>query len=298
MTLHDYLASFLMQKRIDGLAERSIADYDFLISMFIRYIGCDTKPGALLYTQVQNYILSLRNRGLKQATVATYIRNMKIFLRFVNKAEPLSFPVNDIKLPRVPKKVVHILEDKEILLVFDSIKSVTDWLTLRNKACVALMLDSGLRQSELCHLKLADVSFSTRNMKVTGKGSKERIVPLGGLSMQLVKAYLDACPFHASEFLFVNDNGQAMTSNSVRQFMKRLDKKLPFEFSSHRLRHNFATHYLLDMYERCGFMDCYQLMIIMGHSDIKTTEMYLHAAKEIIIARGYHSHLDKVVCGA
>ena len=74
-----------------------------------------------------------------------------------------------------------------------------------------------------------------------------------------------------------------------------VQKKLPFEFSSHKLRHNFATNYLLDQYERFGQMDIYQLMAIMGHEDISTTRRYLHEANGILAVRGCISHLDKVM---
>ncbi|MCC8136089.1 MAG: tyrosine-type recombinase/integrase [Ruminococcus sp.] len=219
---------------------------------------------------------------------------MKIFLKYVNKTEQLSFLLDEIKLPRVPKKVVYILTDEEIALVFSSIKSVAPWLTARNKACVALMLDSGIRQGELCSLLRRDVSFNAQNMKVRGKGSKERIVPLGASSIRLVKEYIALCPHKIDNHLFVNDIGKPMTGNAVRQFMERIAAHLPFEFSSHRLRHNFATNFLLDMYEHTGYLDGYQLMVILGHTDMKVTQVYIHAAQEIIASRASFSHLDKL----
>lgn len=295
MFFSDYLSAFLRQKRIDNLSMKSISNYAYFIERFLRFVGADTLPVDLTLERVQEYILSLHARHLSAATMATYIRNMKIFLRYVECKEPLSFSLAEIRLPRVPKKVVHILEDEEIRYIFSIVKSSSPWLSARNKAAIALMLDSGIRQGELCGLRLYNVSFSSCRMKVSGKGDKQRFVPLGSLSIRLLKDYLDLCPFKNSTFLFVNDKGHAMTGNAVRQFMERISHKLPFEFSSHRLRHNFATNFLLDMQERCGFMDCYQLMTIMGHSDIKITEGYLHAANEIIASRNYHSHLDKVL---
>ena len=77
--------------------------------------------------------------------------------------------------------------------------------------------------------------------------------------------------------------------------ISKISKKLPFEFSSHKLRHNFGTNYCLDQYDKYGQIDIYKLMVIMGHEDIKTTRKYLHIANSIIVARSNISHLDKIL---
>ena len=80
----------------------------------------------------------------------------------------------------------------------------------------------------------------------------------------------------------------------VKNFMWNLAQKLPFEFSSHKLRHNFATNYCIDQYEKHGFVDIYKLMILTGHEDVKTTNRYLHIANQIIVSRESVSHIDKI----
>lgn len=107
MFFSDYLSAFLRQKRIDNLSKKSISNYAYFIERFLRFVGADTLPVDLTMEQVQEYILSLHVRHLSAATMATYIRNMKIFLRYVECKEPLSFSLAEIRLPRVPKKVVQ-----------------------------------------------------------------------------------------------------------------------------------------------------------------------------------------------
>lgn len=130
-------------------------------------------------------------------------------------------------------------------------------------------------------------------MKVRGKGDKKRFVPLGGLAARYMQEYRNLCPFH-EKYFFVSRRGESVSRNAIKQLMQKLSEKLPFEFSAHKLRHNFATNYLLDQYEKDGKMDIYKLMIIMGHEDIKTTNRYLHYAMQVIASRENISHLDKV----
>jgi site-specific recombinase XerD len=130
-------------------------------------------------------------------------------------------------------------------------------------------------------------------MKVHGKGNKERLVPLGNISKRYIFEYMKVCPFD-SLYLFVSRRGDIVSPNSLKQMVSKIGKKLPFEFSCHKLRHNFATNYCLDQYRFNGNIDIYSLMSIMGHENVKTTERYLHFATQIIASENHISHLDKI----
>lgn len=95
----------------------------------------------------------------------------------------------------------------------------------------------------------------------------------------------------------VSRTGKELTCNAVKHMMFSIQRKLPFEFSSHKLRHNFATNYCIDQYEKTGQIDIYKLMLLMGHEDIETTRVYLHHANQIIASKMNISHLDKVFFG-
>jgi len=168
----------------------------------------------------------------------------------------------------------------------------------RNRCIIALMLDSGLRLNEVCAISLSDYDFRQNLLIVHGKGSKERLVPVGQFTRYYMKKYLAALPGYISSqkpsALFVNRDGTRITRNTVKLLVQKLSNRLPFEFSSHKLRHNFATNYCIDEYTRHGQVDIYKLMILLGHEDIKTTRRYLHLANQIIVSKSNVSHLDRV----
>ncbi|MEG0813727.1 MAG: tyrosine-type recombinase/integrase, partial [Clostridium sp.] len=216
------------------------------------------------------------------------------FLRWVYIEYELSFDPIKIKVPKSPKKNVHIYSDSEVRYIFSLVRTSIPWMTARNKAILALMLDSGLRQCEVCGLRSVDVDIERYIMKVTGKGSKDRMVPLGRMSLQLMNDYLNMCPFKDSDYVFVDRHGSFLSGNAVRLFVYHLERKLPFKFSSHKLRHNFATNYCIDHVRETGKSDVYDLSILMGHESIETTKKYEHFAHEIIASENNISHLDNV----
>ena len=294
MTLSEGLQEFCYQKRIDGINKNSICTYRRVISLFVRFAGPDREASDLSYNQVADYIISVQDKGISRATQSSYIRNLKIFLRWLDAEERLSFNPLKIKIPKSPKKKVHLYSDAEIKLIFNSVATSVPWITARNKAMIALMLDSGLRQCELIRLRRIDIDRENMVMKVSGKGAKDRMVSLGAISEQLLAKYLALCPFADRQEVFLDRRGNPCSGNAVRLFVYRLQKKLPFELSSHKLRHNYATNYCMDHIERNGQSDVYNLSILMGHESIETTKKYEHFAHEMVAAKGGISHLDCV----
>ena len=296
MELQEIFENFMSAKRLAGLADKSLYNYDLFIHSFVNFIGSQTSLSDLTQERVNRYISMLYDKPISRATLATYIRNLKVFLRWIEKKYGLSFSAREIVIPRTPKKLLRIYSDDEIFLIFKTIKVESPWLTARNKAIVSVMLDSGLRQNEVCTIKRCDISLADRMVKVFGKGSKERIVPLGSLSAHYIQDYLNLCPYDSIR-LFVSRTGKELTCNAVKHMMFSIQRKLPFEFSSHKLRHNFATNYCIDQYEKTGQIDIYKLMLLMGQEDIETTRVYLHHANQIIVSKMNISHLDKVFFG-
>ena len=137
---------------------------------------------------------------------------------------------------------------------------------------------------------MENVDFERKRLKVTGKGKKDRYVPLGKFSTAMLKKYLSVRPCDLP-VVFLSVHGQPISCGAIKSMTGDMQKRLPFEFSSHKLRHNFATNYLVDQYYQYGHMDVYQLMSIMGHEDISTTKRYLHEAQSIVAASSSISHL-------
>lgn len=294
MTLNAAFDNYIFSKRLQGCQKKTIKCYSEVLESFVEFVGADTDLAALTRDKYNEYISLLVSRNFSRTTLASYIRQIKVFLRWMENEYGLDLETSKLKVPRAYKKVVHIYTDDEIEVIFNSITAESEWLTARNCAMVALMLDSGLRQEEVCTIETEFISWQRGTLKVCGKGNKERVVPFGRFSMYYMKKYRQLCPY-SEDYFFVGRRGTPVNCDSVKHFMYKISKKLPFAFSSHRLRHNFATNYCLDQYEKYGHIDVYRLMILMGHEDIETTRLYLHHAYQIIASITAISHLDKVL---
>lgn len=294
MKLSEAQDRFVYEKRLQNCSEDTVKDYFFFVKIFADYQGeCDI---ALLTMQdIENYILHLYSRELSAATYHTYIHHLRIFLTWCAKQVPLQFDPSQINVPRSPKKQLRIYSDDDIRLIYKTDCTDDPVLNARNRALVSLMLDSGLRQRELCRIRLEDVDFSARRLKVHGKGNKDRFVPIGRVTVALINRYLEISPCADRKWLFCSRYGDPLTPNAVKLFMRKMAAQLPFEFSSHKLRHNFATNYCLDQLERYRIVDTQSLMLLMGHESIETTERYVHIAKEILASKNCISHVDSIL---
>lgn len=296
LTLGDVFVKFMRSRKLNGLSDKSINVYESFIGQAINYIDSDMDIYSITQDDLESYIEFQIDRDIARNTLSTYIRHFKIFIRWVCDNYEVKFTYKSIKVPKSSKKIVRVYSDKEIKQIFDAIECDLEWIEWRNKTIVSFMLDSGIRQGEVCSLKVSNLFCDRNRMLVRGKGDKERVVPLGNLSVSFYKKYRSLCPFD-SDFVFVTKTGQAINSNTIKLMVTKLGKKLPFDISSHKLRHNFATNYCLDMYYKNGNIDIYRLMIILGHEDISTTRRYLHVANEIIASSECLSHLDMVFSG-
>ncbi|MBQ8803345.1 MAG: tyrosine-type recombinase/integrase [Tyzzerella sp.] len=294
MTLQLAFDNFIFSRQIQGLAEKSIDCYVSFIKPFVAHIGSDLNISALNRDLVNGYINTLLKRTLSRATVSTYIRHIKIFLKWIEEEYEICVQADKIKVPKTPKKVLHIYTDDEIVQIFNMVHAEEEWLRVRNCCIIALMLDSGLRQNEVCTLLRAEINFQSCTMKICGKGNKERVVPFGKITKHYMTLYNNLCPYQ-SEYFLVARHGDSLTTNAVKLFMRKIAIQLPFPFSSHKLRHNFATNYCINQYEQHGKVDIYALMLLMGHEDVETTQRYLHFAQQIIATKTSISHLDKVL---
>ena len=292
MTIDIAFENFITSRKAKGLVDKSIRNYIGFVSPFVRYCrSCDISE--LAYSVVERYVLSLYDRDLSIATVATHITHIKAFLHWCDDNSCLQFSYKKLLVPKVYKKTVYIYNPDDIREIFNKVSGSFPWIQCRNKCIIALMLDSGLRQSEVVGIKYSDFDFFHKTIRVLGKGNKERKVPLGATTERLLHNYLNCRPFE-NDYIFLDKKGLPLTANAIKKFVQKMKSVLPFEFGSHRLRHNFATNYCIDEYEEKGFMDAYGLMALLGHEDILTTNRYIHEASEVIACNKRVSHLDKI----
>lgn len=289
MTVKKAFERFIFKKKIKNLSPKTLQTYDECIKPFMHYIGEEIEE--IDTDLVLAYISTLYNRSLATATRASYTRHIKAFMRWLKDCYNIPVALSEIEIPKADKKLVHILTQDDIRLLFTSVKCESEWLTERNCAILSLMLDSGLRRNEVVTLKWNNVFFDENYVLVCGKGSKERFIPLGTFTKGLLEKYRSLCPF-INDYVFVGRYGKPITDNTIKLFVQKLKQSTGLDFSAHKLRHNFATNYCIDSLESTGQCDAFTLQVLMGHENVKTTERYMHYATSMLASRNNHSHLD------
>jgi integrase/recombinase XerD len=267
----------------DGLATNTLEAYRRDLSQFATWL--EAQHGKKLIegnvADIQSYLGHLFRRKTRASSAARLLSSLKRFYRYCLrqgriKADP-TLRIDSPKLPRgLPKSLTE--EDVENLLAAPRADKA---LGLRDKAMLETLYASGLRVSELVTLKLGQVSQDMGVVRVVGKGSKERLVPLGEEAIAWIRQYLkEARPEllggRAAGDLFVTTRGAAMTRQMFWHLLRRYAAQagLKKSISPHTLRHAFATHLL-----NHG-ADLRVVQLLLGHSDISTTQIYTHVARE------------------
>lgn len=225
-------------------------------------------------------------------TRAHYLTVLNSFYNFLIENNIIkNNPCEVIKLPKLAKKLPSYLTIEEVdrLLNINTTK-VYDY---RNKAMMETLYASGIRVSELCNIKLSDIDFNEYTIKIFGKGSKERIVPINESSMEALKIYInDYRPFllktKVSDYVFINNFGNVISRVGFFKILKKLCKDAGIEkdVSPHTLRHSFATHLLNNG------ANLRVIQHLLGHSNITTTQIYSHLSNESL-KEDYNFHPRK-----
>lgn len=239
---------------------------------------------------LRKYLKYLTDSGLSEKSISHNISTLRSFYKFLVAEEYLdSNLVMFIDLPKIPKNLPNVLSVEEVDRLLDI--DVHDKYSARNKAMLELMYSSGLRISELINLKVVDVSLDEALVRVFGKGSKERIIPIGDCALSALKTYIyvyrkDLLKKQSSDYLFLSSLGSKMSRQAFFKIIKAiaLEKNIKSEISPHTLRHSFATHML-----NYG-ADLRSIQELLGHSDIATTQIYTHISKNKISDDYKNSH--------
>ena len=241
---------------------------------------------------IKDYLKYLKNEKNELKTISHNISTLRSFYKFLLiEKKTNQNPMEWIEIPKTKKSIPKTLSFEEINALLD-IKLENNY-SYRNKAMLELMYSSGLRVSELINVKIHDIDNESCVIRIMGKGSKERIIPLGDYAIKYVDIYLKEhrnklIKKEYNDYLFLNNHGNKMTRQGFFKIIKNLAKeqKIKTEFSPHTLRHSFATH-LLD-----GGADLRSIQEMLGHSDISTTQIYTHVSKEKIKENynNFHPH--------
>ena len=270
----EYMKYLVMEKK---LSENSTYSYYNDLLKANNYFKKDLK--ILETKEIKNYISSLNESDRSVAHTITALRSFYKFLIINKKIE--NNPMNLINPPKLSKKIPKVLNVDEIdKLLNIKLENEFDY---RNKAMLELMYACGLRVSEIVELKLTDIDLVNSIVKVFGKGSKERIIPIGEYANAALAIYINhyrdlLLKNKISDYLFINNQGNKMSRVGFFKMLKNLALKegIKRDFSPHTLRHSFATH-LLD-----SGADLRSIQELLGHSSISTTQIYTHVSKENI----------------
>jgi integrase/recombinase XerD len=267
----------------DGLARNTLEAYRRDLSQFAAWLS--ERHGRSLLEgdngDIQAYLGHLFRKKTRATSAARFLSSLKRFFRYcLRQGKVKSDPTLKIDAPKLPRGLPKSLteDDVESLLAAPRVEHA---LGLRDRAMLETLYASGLRVSELVSLKLSQVSQDMGVVRVMGKGSKERLVPLGEESLDWIRRYLkeartEMLRSRASDDLFVTARGAAMTRQMFWHLLRRyaLLAGLKKPISPHTLRHAFATHLL-----NHG-ADLRVVQLLLGHSDISTTQIYTHVARE------------------
>ncbi len=283
----------MYEQRFRNNSAATIEYYTLCLGLFLDFIGADESVEALDIYHYKDYVVYLQSSGhLKSTSINTYVRAVKAFYNWLIDEEKIGDCSRKLKLIKQKREEIIPLTDDELNTLLNSFDT-SDLLELRNKCLALLMVDSGLRRAETVRLRCCDVDFSHNSLLVTGKGDKERIVPLGSMTAEALREYDNRVSDRRSkrvDSFFLDRFGAALDVNAVDLVFSKLKDVTGIQrLRCHLLRHTFATNYLLDG------GDLETLRLILGHSSIAITQLYLHLANNQRILRERHnSHLDNL----
>ncbi|PIQ97037.1 MAG: site-specific tyrosine recombinase XerD [Nitrospinae bacterium CG11_big_fil_rev_8_21_14_0_20_56_8] len=275
--IREYIQFLSIEKRC---SPHTVENYRRDVERFFRALkGRDLNELGL--ADLRAYLLELRGSGLSPATVSRNLSSLKTFFRFlVNENHLKDNQMEILESPRSWRKLPEVLSVNEVETLMSLAKPDTPQ-GIRDQAMLEVLYATGLRVSELVGLKFSDFDMRAGFLRSMGKGSKERVVPLGDLAREAVERYIQSArpvllKRHSAAELFLTRRGRPMTRQGFWKILKSYVRRAGINraVSPHTLRHAFATHLL----ERGADLRSVQMML--GHSDISTTQIYTHIMRE------------------
>jgi len=281
--LKEYLSTLKLERNLSG---NTVSSYKNDISSLIGFLEAlgITDLSLVSKKELNSFFSSLSKTGLSSNSAARYYSSIKGFFRYLFVQNYIKEnPMEKISSPKLKKGLPLVLSVNEV----DSILSrpdISNVLGLRDKALLELLYACGVRVSELLGLKVSDLFFNEEMIRVFGKGSKERLVPVGRSAVKWVKEYLTKSrPMlekknKSENFLFLNKRGTILSRMGIWKIVDKYvkDAGIKKEVHPHTFRHSFATH-LLE-----GGADLRAVQEMLGHADISTTQIYTHIDREYI----------------
>ena len=272
--IDSFLDSLYIEK---GLSNNTVSSYKNDIKSFFLWLDENSfNPLNINASDANNYVSKLFGDGLKSSSVNRKISAIKSFYIFLQKKKIImKSPIADIVMPKQEKYLPVSMSEEEVERLLNS-PDLNIQIERRDKAMIEVLYATGIRISELTNLKLTDLDINRSVLKVFGKGSKERLVPFGEKAAESLNLYLTDRKDLKSKEIFLSNRGTKISRSAFWQRIKIYIKRanLKISISPHTLRHAFATHLL----NRGA--DLRSVQILLGHSDLSTTQIYTHIAKQ------------------
>lgn len=290
MMLDTAIADFLQHLKLErGLSDNTVMAYRRDLTAFALASSAKEVSGVTAAI-VTKYFGTLSQSGSRPATIARKLSSLKqFFAYFIDLNLVSENPVQAYSAPKIARYHPDYLSPREIEKIIAATDSFGP-LAKRNRAVIEVLYGCGLRLSELINLKVDDIEFGAGFVRVTGKGNKQRLVPIGSFAREAVEAYLDSLEGKekrsSAATVFAGRGGKKFSRSGMWKVVKMVVKRvgLTKKITPHTFRHSFATH-LLE-----GGADLRVVQEMLGHADISTTEIYTKLDRDYIIAehRKYH----------
>ena len=281
-TLIKEFTSYLLLER--GLSENTIINYQLDCEKMVDFFrDTEIKPFSITTSDLQTFIYSY-SKTHKARSQARLISGLTAFFDFlITEKYRDDNPMSIIESPKIGLKLPDTLSEDEINIIIDTI-DLSHAQGERNRAILETLYGCGLRVSELVNLKISDLYFDEGFIKITGKGNKQRLVPINGYTEEIIKNYINiqrtlTPPKKGNDdILFLNRRGNQLTRVMIFTIIKQLVQKTNIKksISPHTFRHSFATH-LVE-----GGADLRAVQQMLGHESITTTEIYTHVSDTLL----------------
>jgi integrase/recombinase XerC len=299
--LFQHVDGFLTQLRVEKSASQLTlisykTDLDQFFNFMAEYYQVSRNEVVITYLNhrtVREYIGSMQNNNLSRATMARKLAALRSFVKFLCRENVLEGnPIANVSTPKQEKKLPRFLYPIEIGLLMDA-PDTAKVVGIRDKAILETLYAAGVRVSELVGISLPDLDFNEEWIKIRGKGSKERLAPLGRNAKSALinyinhgRPYLLAKSNVVCNALFLNKFGTRLSVRSIRNIINKYVEQLAFnqKVSPHTLRHSFATHLLN------GGADLRSVQELLGHVKLSTTQIYTHLTRDRIKAIHDENH--------
>ena len=267
--IEEFLDYLLIDK---NYSNNTILSYKNDLLKFTEYINKDLKN--VKKDDIDSYMQFLHKEGYNDHSINRSLSCIKSLYKFLLMEKIIDVNIaKDVEAPKQRKALPKVLSEEDIDKLLD-IKLI-DPFSYRNKAMLEMMYATGMRVSELINVKVFDIDFESDLVRIIGKGSKERVVPLGDYAIYYIKKYYDEYRGFflikgEKDYLFLNNHGEVMSRQGFFKMIKNLalEQGIKKDFSPHTLRHSFATHLL------AHGADLRSIQEMLGHSDISTTQIY------------------------